>query len=120
VFAYVRTKDPGGRPLAWKAPSFTLVVAAAPPAGVSRSQMLRALRAAAQSWNDVDCAAVAIRVDDKALEKVVVARDGRNVVVPHRVLWCTDDLGHGCHDTFSPAVTTTRFHPGGDGATARI
>jgi hypothetical protein len=120
VLAYVRTKDPGGRPLAWKAPAFTLVVAAEPPAGVSRPQLLQALHAAARSWNDVDCAAVAIKIDDHAIKQAAVARDGRNAVVPHRVLWCTDELGHGCHDSFSPAVTTTRFQPARDEATARI
>ncbi|MEP6653205.1 MAG: hypothetical protein ABJA82_07585 [Myxococcales bacterium] len=83
VVAFVRSNDQVGRPLIWRSPVFALSLGTALPGGVARSVMLRALRAAAESWNSVDCASVEIDVKDLPDAALTVGSDQVNSVVPH-------------------------------------
>jgi len=120
TLAYVRSADPKGRILAWQTPDFSLRVGAAVPKGVTRQAMLDAARAAARAWNEVDCAAVHIEIEDGGSVVLPVREDGVNAVVPHLMTWCADERGTGCHDNMNPALTTTRFRPGTQKRTATI
>ncbi len=109
ILAFVRTTDPSGHVIAWTRPTFTLVVGAALPPGVSRAALLTALRDAARVWTEVECSSIAISVEDAPARQLTAARDGVSAVVPHLIAWCSDERGRDCHDSLSPALTSTRF-----------
>lgn len=109
LLGFVRTTDPAGHLMAWRTPTFTLVVGAVLPAGVTREGMLSAVRGAARTWSEVECSTVTIAVKDSPTRQLAVAKDGVSAVVPHVIAWCADERGRDCHDSLSPALTTTRF-----------
>ncbi len=115
ALGYVPTRTRSGQGLTWRPPTFRFALGSSTPKGLSPALVRDAARSAAETWNAVECAVVRIEIDDATADTNMVARDGRNVLVSHGVVWCADEKGLSCHDSLNPALTTVRFDPPASG-----